>query len=227
MTTLAAIADRAQIVLNDSGVGTWPQATVESWICDAIRDYSQYFPRVQTSELTVTSETGHEYDLPADFLNVILVEFPTGEDPPKYLTRRARTHPHFYNREGYYDVEPNKSGYLYGVLYFSEEPVAGETWKLTYFATQDATYSYSTDTITVPENHEYLLILFTIWQAFKERAATHIQDPDTTSDILQKMVNAANLAEQEYRRAIKNAEAHKAEGGPAGPWRVDIHDPIY
>jgi hypothetical protein len=226
MTTLVNMALRAQLALNDTEAGTWEQETLESWILDAVKDYSQYFPRVQTSALTVTSETGHAYDLPADFLNVILVEYPTGEDPPAYLLRRARTRPDFYDHPGYYDVEPSKAAFGYAQIYFSEEPQAGEEWQVTYHGTHDSTLDPS-DVITVPQDHEYLLILFVIWQAFKERAASQVQDPDTTSDVLQKSVNAASLAEQEYRKAIKNAEAHKAEGGPTGPWRSDIYDPIY
>jgi hypothetical protein len=81
--------------------------------------------------------------------------------------------------------------------------------------------------VTVPEEHEFLLALYVIWTAFKERAATQLQDPDTTSDVLQKTVNAEMQAHQEYRTAIRNAEVHRAEGGWTGPWKTDIYDPIY
>ena len=63
-TTLAELADRAQLTLNDSGAGTWPQATIEEWVVEAIRDYTQSFPRTITSTITVSGASpGHEFDL--------------------------------------------------------------------------------------------------------------------------------------------------------------------
>ena len=37
-TTLAELADRAQVTLNDAGAGTWPQATIEEWVVEEIRE---------------------------------------------------------------------------------------------------------------------------------------------------------------------------------------------
>lgn len=227
MTTLLALADRAQLALNDSGVGTWAQATIESWCVEAIRDYSQTWPRTKTVTTEIAIDNaGHVFDLPADFLSVVLIEFPTGEDPNAYLVRRRRTHDNFYDQEGFYDVEPSNDADTVGKLYLSEEPANGETYALTYTAAHDVSLA-SDDEITVREDHEGILILFVLWQAFKERAATSAVDPDITSDVLQKLVNAASQAEVEYRRALRQAEKHRAEGGWTGPWRADIHDPVY
>ena len=127
MTTLLQLADRCQLALNDSGVGTWPQATVEAWVLDAIRDYSQYFPRVRTSTTTITtpSSTPHVFDLPGDFLAVVLVEFPDGEDPPEYLQLRSRTRDGFWDYTGFYDIEPSHDAATAGKLYLSENVRAG------------------------------------------------------------------------------------------------------
>ena len=157
---------------------------------------------------------------------MVLVEFPTGEDPPAYLMRFRRTHSNFYDSEGYYDVEPSDDSQTAGTLYLSEEPANGESYALTYTAAHDVSLA-ADDDITVREDHEGILILFVLWRGFKERAATAQQDPDTTSNVLQKLVNGAQTAEQEYRRALKAAEDHRAEGGWTGPWRADIHDPVY
>jgi hypothetical protein len=227
MTTLLQLADRAQLALNDSGVGTWPQATVEAWCLDAIRDYSQFFPRTRTSTTTIAiDDAGHEFDLPTDFLAVILVEFPDGEDPPEYLERRARTRAAFWDYEGYYDVEPSHDAGTAGTLFLSEEPANGEAYTLTWLAPHD-TDLVSGDTITVPEDHESILILYVLWQATRERMATEEQDPDTTIHLLRQMVNAAEQAEADYRRALERAQDHVAPGGWTGPWRADVHDPIY
>ena len=231
MTTIGTMVSRAQKAIGDSGAGTWAAATVKEWLIDGIGDYSQYFKRYQ--EYSYTLQSGdlavHDYRkvLPGDCQHIVQVEYPTGQSPPAYLVRRDRTHEQFYDYEGYYDFQPVSDASDTPLLYLSEGLTTGyqfTVWYLTYYAggaLDDAA------TLTVPFDHEGLLILFVIWRAFKERASVHVQDPDTTSDILQKMVNAANLAEQEYRRAIRQAERSQGAGGYAGPWRVDIHDPIY
>lgn len=231
MTTLAQLADRAQLTLNDSLASTWPQATVESWVLDAIRDYSQTFPMTVTFTVTVSGASpGHEFDLVTGIIAISLVEYPGGEDPPVYLKRRRRTHPNFYNVEGYYDWQPTDDQTTAPVLYLSEEPSDGETIYVTV-KIHHTTSLVSGDSITVPVHHESILILYVLWQAFKERLATEEQDPDTTLagavTLLQQLVKGATQAEAEYRRALERAKANVAEGGITGPWKADIHDPIY
>ena len=225
MTLLSNLRDRIQEMLNDTGAGTWSTTTLEKWCNDAIRDYSQYFPRVKRTKTLISSAT-HEHSLPTDFISLIMLEYPEGEDPPAFLERRARTHDQFWGYEGYYDLEPRKDANDTGKFWTSEETANGEYFEITYYAPHDSSLA-SNSTVTVPTEHEFLIELYVIWTAFKERAATHLQDPDTTSDILQKMVNAEMQAHEEYRRAIRNAEVHRSEGGWTGPWRADIHDPIY
>ena len=230
-TTLAEIADRAQITLNDSGAGTWPQATIEEWIVEAIRDYTQTFPRTIRSSISVSgADPGHEFSLTADYIAMILVEYPGDQDPPIYLERRRRTHSRFYGFEGYYDVEPTGDMTEVPTLYLSEEPADGEKIYWTAKCHHDTTLN-SGDDITVPEHHEGLLLLFVLWQAFKERLATEEQDPDTTLaghvTLLQQLVKGATQAEKEYKEALKRARANVAEGGYSGPWVADTHDRIY
>ena len=52
-------------------------------------------------------------------------------------------------------------------------------------------------------------------------------NPDTTTRYLNQLVYAANQAEQEYRRALRQAQQARADGGWTGPWKQDIYDPIY
>ena len=230
-TTLAELADRAQLTLNDAGAGTWPQATVESWCIDAIRDYSQLFPRTITYTITIGApDPGHVFDLTADVIGIILVEYPGEEDPPVYLKRRHRTHTSFYGREGYYDYEPSHDATASPQLYLSEEPGNGEKIIVTAKAHPDVTL-VSGDDITVPAHHEGILILYVLWQAFKERLSTEEQDPDTTLaghvTLLQQLVKGATQAEEEYRRALDRAQAARSESGTTGPWTADDHDRVY
>ena len=230
-TTLAEIADRAQLTLNDAGAATWPQATVEAWVIEAIREYTQSFPRTVRSTITIGAPSpGHEFDLTADYIAMILVEFPGDEDPPVYLKHRHRTHPQFYGYEGYYDVEPSGDMTEVPTLFLSEEPANGDKICWTAKCHHDTTL-VSGDDITVPEHHEGLLLLFVLWQAFKERLATEEQDPDTTLaghvTLLQNLVKGAIQAEREYKQALKRAKMNVADGGYSGPWAADQHDRIY
>ena len=232
MATIADVADRAQLTLNDAAAGTWPQATVEAWIADAMRDYSQYFPRVVESYVDALGGTPtHIILLPTDFMEMILVEFPRGEDPPAYLERRSMHAQTFWEVDGYYDIIPVEQEAVDGNtatqarLVLSRLPLATEGYTIRYLAAHSG--SGSSDTVTVRSDHQPLLILYALWQAMKERAATHLQDPDTTSDILQKMVNAEMQAHEEYRRGINNAQQKRSQSGWTGPWKADGFDPIY
>ena len=161
---------------------------------------------------------------------MLLVEYPGDEDPPVYLKYRSRSHPRFYGYEGYYDVRPSGDMTDSPVLYLSEEPSDGEKIYWTAKCHHDTTL-VSGDDITVPEHHEGLLLLFVLWQAFKERLATEEQDPDTTLaghvTLLQQLVKGASQAESEYKAALNRAKANVAEGGYSGPWEVDDFDRIY
>jgi hypothetical protein len=49
--------------------------------------------------------TGQQtYDLERNFLAVIAVEYPQGEELPRFLLRKAHTHPDLSLLEGYYDI---------------------------------------------------------------------------------------------------------------------------
>jgi hypothetical protein len=237
MTLLSAIADRAQVVLGDSAAGTWSQAVVEGWIKEAIRDYSQHFKRTKTVSTVLTSgDTGvHSFDLPGDFRDMVEVEYPADEDPPVYLKRLSRKSARFWARAGFYDVEITADA-DYDIIgdafenpatfWISDEVEEGETLRWIYTANHDATISSSAH-ITVPEEHEHLLVKFVYWQAIAERLATEAQNPDTTIRMLQQFKLASQAAENAYRSALADAKKALSGGGYTGPWKSDIHDPIY
>jgi hypothetical protein len=231
LTTLADLADRCQITLSDSAAGTWSQNTVEEWVVDGIRDYSQRFPRTDTISITFSGASpGHQFDVSTDVIALVLVEYPGDQDPPVYLKRRPRTHSQFYGYEGYYDYLVTNDATEYCVLYLSEEPSDGEKAYITYLCHHDVTL-LSGDDITVPVTHEGIIELYVIWQAFKERLSAEMQDPDKSLagnvTLLQQLVKGARQAEEEYRRALQRAQESRSQGGITGPWTVDDDDRIY
>jgi len=225
MTTLAQIADRAQRALSDGLAGTWSQTDIEKWICEAILDYSTHFPRTETETISCTAST-HAYDLATDYIDTILVEYPKDEDPPEYLARLARTHPSFWGNDGFYDIEPARQAGTQATLYISDTPTASEEIEHTYSAHHTVKLN-SDSAITVPEYHEPILILYVLWAAYTERLSQEEQGPDTTIHLMEQYRTAAQTAWTHYQDAITQAIKQQARGGITGPWRADIHDPIY
>jgi hypothetical protein len=237
MTKLYQLADRAQLALGDAAEATWPQDTIEGWLQEAIRDYSQHFKRTCTASLTITAGCAgdHRFPLPEDFCGMIQAEYPAGEDPPVYLQRLSRKSPRFWGSAGYYDVESAGDADWDDVedqpanpatFWISDEVEAGETIGFAYTANHDAGVS-SLDYVTVPAEHEHLLIKFVTWQAMNEREAVEAQNPDTTIRMLQQFKLASQAAEAAYRSALADAKKALSGGGQTGPWRADCYDPVY
>jgi hypothetical protein len=233
-TTLAQLADICQTQLADSGAGTWPQATVEAWVLEAIRDYSVHFPRRKEYKINCNDDV-HEYPLPVDFLDAILVEYPDGEDPPKYLARKHRTDPAFWLSDDHYDLyvtgDVTESPTVPGesdndLLIVSPETATGEDIILQYLARHDDSIS-SGDEVTVPARHFDLIVTFVVWRAWVERLGEEEQAPDQTVLLLSQLASNADRAHRRYTEALNRAKSARSESGITEPWRSDVHDPIY
>jgi hypothetical protein len=210
MTTLAALADRCQINLSDSGAATWPQATVEQWVNDAIRDYSNHFPRYRSDTLETVADD-RTYDLPADFMNMIYVEYPTGQSPPEYLSRMNHQHPEFWNEDYWYDIIRHEDVGDVDELWISKKPSAGQTITFIYRAWHDFALANS-GTITVPAVHENILMAFVYWTAQKELLAAESQSPTSNSSlIMAQLASNADRSKRAYSQII--AQAQHAQGG--------------
>ncbi|MEW5988985.1 MAG: hypothetical protein AB1791_20360 [Chloroflexota bacterium] len=229
MTTLAQLADECQNTIADAGAGTWSQATVEEWVKAGIRLYSQNFPRQITSTIA-TSAADHTYNLPTNFQAMVTVEYPTDQDPKRYLKRRSHKHPSFWLENGYYDVmprgaEPALSSYE-DELWISDSPAASETITITYLGDHASNLSSGSD-VTVPGRHFNILINYVVWQAWRERTGAEEKDPETTTLQLSQFQANANAAEQQFRDSLAEAVPLVHAGGYTGPWVMDKHDRIY
>ena len=230
MTTLAGLADRIQTQLNDTAEATWKQDTIESFCIEAIRDYSTYFRRHAKEVITVSTAGQVQFTLPDDFRDATLVEFPVGEDPPRYLKRRSRTHPNFWQESGYYDYHRQPDARLPdpgNMLWLSDDDALTTDVMHVYYTAAHVTDLDPGDTISVPTEHEHILALFVIWKAYNERLAVEEQSPDTTIRMIQQMKLSVEAAERSYRAAVKAATDRSGAGGWTGPWKVDSHDRIY
>ncbi|MGB2911331.1 MAG: hypothetical protein WBD56_16585 [Anaerolineales bacterium] len=56
--------------------------------------------------IRLSSCDGRSYQMPAGAISIISVEYPDGNDPPKYLYQRELTHPDFWGQDGFYAFAP-------------------------------------------------------------------------------------------------------------------------
>jgi hypothetical protein len=78
MATRADIRTRARDELNDNGsVKLWSDSLLNTWIGEAIREWSRVMPRDRTWQTTSTANDP-SYVLPSDVLEVVRVEHPPG-----------------------------------------------------------------------------------------------------------------------------------------------------
>lgn len=195
-TTLQNLIDAIEADLADSANAVWTAADIEQWCRDAIADYSLHFPRTLTQTIAA-SDDDRKYDLDANFLTILNVEYPTGEDPPAYLERRPHDNPRFWIEPGYFDIIERDDDTDVNEIWISEEPDTGESIDVIYHARHllNATDLTTSDNLTVPAHHHYLLRKYVAWQAAVQLQAAEQANPTSNSSLLmsQLAINADRL----------------------------------
>jgi hypothetical protein len=184
MTTMQELIDTIEASLADQSNTTWAVDDIEQWTRDAIRDYGMHFPlrKIQTLSTSLNDNT---YDLAADFIDIVYVEYPTGQDPRELLKRRPISHPQFWTQEGYYDIVPNQDDTNVNELWISTDPAASEGIDVYYDAQHSAAIALpSTTAITIPDRHLHIVRQYVIWQAILQRANTEHASPTSNSSLL-------------------------------------------
>lgn len=172
---------------------TWDDTEINQYIADAIAEYSIHFPRYRESTGNACTADQTEYTLPSDCLEVIRVEYPEGEDPPAFLERLEPDDPRW--GPGYYAVRGT-------TLVLGEEPDAGETYAVHYYAHHD----YPDDDVTaltVPDEDLEVLIAFVIWKAYRRLELDEAKNPDGSTVILSMLGTNAARAQRQYQEALR------------------------
>jgi hypothetical protein len=219
MTTRAQLRSIIREILSNDE--TWSESTINAWIAEAIRDYSTYFPRHVEATINCVDDTV-EYSLTSytGILDVLRVEYPDGEEPPRYLERRAETGT--FEDLPVYDVRGDPPV----TLVIGEEPDTGEDIILTYSATHTIVTDDDT-ALTVRDEHFEAIRLFVQWKAIQGLEMEEARDPDTTSILLSMLGLNSGRAERLYWTKIGEYIEHWAPGGYGGPWRMDDSDRVY
>ena len=207
MTTFAELVNRCETNLNDEDNSTWTAVQIVKWLNDAIRDYSHYFPRIKTQTIS-TSAAANAYDLNADFMAVLSVEYPTGQDPQEYISRLDCKHADFWTADSWYDILPRGDDTDAGELWISADPAGTESIEVHYHAHHDLVTD-ADDTsgdLTVPPDHQGLLVKFVLWQATLHLLFAEQQSPTSSSSLLMAQLSQnSRRLEVAYQTALRQA----------------------
>src|SRR4030065_773668 len=149
--------------------GNFPRATVVSvWAVESMQNFPILRPMLDdhTNGVSIV----YSYELPADFREVITIEYPIGTQPPTYLVRKNRLDPDFHTSAGYYDID---HAYVYAgmdaelatglgfVAYISGGIAALAHIKMQYLANHKTTLlDDATDLISVPDEYNHICIAY-------------------------------------------------------------------
>ncbi|MFC2025850.1 hypothetical protein ACFLUC_01510 [Chloroflexota bacterium] len=215
MATLADLRTLCRRRLGDlTSLYAFTDDQINQWINDAIAEYSIHFPLRKSTTITC-ADNDRQYNISVTGIqSVISVEYPTGEDPPIYLTPRPYTHKNFWSK----DLGKNDSFYTFiqegdgtSQIWISEKPAANEEIKIWYSGKHDYLTPGSEDETTVPERHYELLVLFVMWAAWQELAAQEGASPDPTNLFSSTFQVNAYRAERAYRKHLNLSIAAESE----------------
>lgn len=225
ITAQELIDDSIRPALNDTAAAEYTDAELLAFLNEAIKEYSQHFPRTAETDLTAVANT-RTYNLPVDAINVTAVEYPAGDNPPEFISRMSRQRPSFARFE-YYDFLPSGDLTSYPVLLLSFDPVAAETITVTYHYPHDNTLALS-DNITVPSDHHHVLVQYVLFAAARQQQATEEANPTSSSSLLMSQY-ASNTRRYElsYLNAINRIIYHRRGQSVTITWTMDTHDRIY
>jgi hypothetical protein len=215
-TTLQNLINDIETDLNDNSNATWEAADIEQWARDAIADYSLHFPRTVTQTIAAADDD-RTYDLAAGFIEVLTVEYPTGQDPPEYLARRPHSNPRFWLEDGYFDIVERDDDTDTNELWISEKPSTGESIDVLYHAihVMDQTNLTTADNLTVRERHHHILRKYVLWQALMALKAAEEASPTSNSSLLMSQLALnTDRARRAYVDSLAKAVFSRSKSAP-------------
>jgi hypothetical protein len=218
MTTRAEFRASLRNVLTDKT--QWRDTLLNTWIEDAISDYSHNFPRLQISQISCVSGQ-KSYSLSSYTIFAIhAVEYPTGQTPRRLLDPKSRSLSDFSGNP-YYDTKSD-----FSTLYIGESPNLGETISIEY-STIHAIPSSDATVLSIPGQHFELARLYIIWKAMVQLELDENVSVDRKRDMMNALGLNALRAERAYRNRLQDLLVTYAQSGIAGVWKQDKRDRIY
>jgi hypothetical protein len=155
MTTRAELRALVRDELNDAGASTlWPDALLDEYLAQAIREYSRHLPEEASTTITVVADQA-AYDLPVRFVAAKRVE-----QPEHVLRLAGERQPHGYRVYG-------------GKLILSPAPSeigASQDVRLEYLRGY-AEPAVDGDALAIPTSHDDVLVALVCARALRQISA--------------------------------------------------------
>jgi hypothetical protein len=218
---LSTLADMCQVALDDSGGAIWSQQTVQDWVLEAIRDYSNHCQRIALEYLPLTPYS-YIFNPPLACLDIVSASREAREaGDPIYLTRYNHKDPRFWEEDDYYDWVPSLDRFSPGILYLSKPAGSSEFLELIskslYYVYE---YAGADPVILVPDQDLPITVHYVVWRALTERLmhviTTNVPDgnestnPDHWGNRLGAMNDAVAAARKTYDTALAAAVQARA-----------------
>jgi hypothetical protein len=216
------------VALGDINGSIWSREDVIfPWCLEALRSFPILRPMFY--DYSDLAANVYEFTLPADFREVISVEYPIGQQPPAYCLRKRRTDPNFYDADNFYDVDHNYDKGEGWVMHISTLISAPAHVHVEYLANHDteSMADESDSFITVPDEYESLLVNQVICRAYRERLGNYMLDPTAHSSIIQQLTDMVMKMEQTYRQQVEDAQNRLVNSIVTSHKQVDKFDRVY
>jgi hypothetical protein len=208
--TLAVL--RARVRLTCTNATSWPNATIDAWLGDAIRFYSNEFPRALRHEITLATGT-QVYDLPDDCMGVTGVEYPAGEDPPEFLYQADEWSALFQGGGAAYALRGvAAAATVGGALVFAEDVTTGETAIVSYLG-QHWVPTGDSELTSVPDAHSEALIAFVEFRSHWELETDEAVSVSSVSVVLSQLGEEARRAWNRYKEVMDRLQWLARAGG--------------
>ena len=214
------------VALGDDDASTWSRTDkIWPWCLEAMLS----FPILRGMELEYTMlAASHKVTLPADFREIISVEYPIDQEPPDYLTRLNHLDPIFYSTETYYDIDRDYKTGKGWLLFVAKKLAIGEKVRISYLANQSTDVADdNAKLISVPDEYEGILVAFVVAKAYRERLGSYMQDPTAHTSIILQMTDMVNKAEINYQQMVLRAQEKLAESRTSPHMASDKFDRVY
>lgn len=224
--TLLDLTTRIRAALSGQNYGTdrWNKTQVQSWIKQAIRDYSIRFPDVATTTITTTPGT-YAYPLPALFMAILSVRDHT-TTPPTYYHARPHNTPSFWQETAVYALIPGSHA-TRAQLWLPNTPAT--TLTIEYHSQHNANLT-DADVVTVDPLHHDLLELYCIWQAWiarRETAVTQLEKQDIDEKDYDRIRSAVYATRLDYFTAVSQALRFQEGQSAVIVWQTEEMEQIY
>ncbi len=180
MSTRETVREAVEQVLNDTGNATWAAAEINIYVEMAIREYSAWWPYLQS---TTSVGTGAKvaFDLPAGFVREHRVLLGS-----TVQVRLDEEDAHF--GVGFYDV---RNQLIVGAN------ASSATLTLVYWGTHTVPDD-DVDVLTVPDRDLELLVRYCVWQCLRRLEADEAILPELFTSVLSWLQGTSEKAYTEY-----------------------------